>query len=308
MSEADTADTRQATVPPRLRRPHDEPVWRIMRQIWDRLNRKNEHFVCPIVGREGIGKSHTAIKIASMIDSSFSSDQVFFRAAEFLEMLRDEQYSRGDMFILDEAGVSFGKRTWADRAQVTANQALQLIRDHNIGLLFSLPRLSELDSQTQGRAHAFFEITHKQDGDHVAGKWKWIDPDRTGTTGKIYKKFPRNGSGQKIHEIGFAPPDPELIEPYEERKGEFQHEVYQDAITKLRGEEGDEDDEAELTPKDISQKILTEDGVRKYLKTINNGSQTVLDWKKIRAEYEIGRRQAKEVKSLLMEEVEVDVI
>lgn len=304
MSEAEQPGT---TVPPKLQAPHQEHVWRILRQVWDRMNAKDEHFVMPIVGREGIGKSQTALKIGSMLDKQFTHENVLFRAEEFLKILRDEEYYQGAIYVLDEAGVSFGKRSWQDSAQVKANQAMQLIRDHNVGLIFTLPRLSELDSQTQGRAHAFYEIVEKVDGDHVVGKWKWIDPDRSGVTGKIYKKFPRNRSGQPIRRIGFAPPDPEIVEPYNERKREYQQQVYDEAIGELE-DDGDDDTSQRPNPQQIANEIVENEGVRRYLKTINNGTQTVLDWKKIRSEYDVGQRRAKEVKSLVLEQVNIDVM
>lgn len=305
MSEAE--QQQGTTVPPKLQRPHNEPVWRILRQVWDRMNAKDEHFVMPIVGREGIGKSQTALKIGSMLDERFTHENVLFRAEEFLKILRDEEYYQGAIYVLDEAGVSFGKRSWQDSAQVKANQAMQLIRDHNVGLLFTLPRLSELDSQTQGRAHAFYEIVEKADGDHVMGKWKWIDPDRSGVTGKIYKKFPRDRAGRPIRRIGFAPPDPEIVEPYSERKREYQQQVYDEAIGELQDDDSD-DSSQRSNAQEIADEILESEGVRRYLKTINGGAQTVLDKNKIMTEHDVGKERAKSVKSILMEEIDVDVI
>jgi len=205
--------------------------------------------------------------------------------------------------------VSFGNRSWQDRARVLANQALQLIRDHNVGLLFSLPRLGELDSQTQGRLQAFFEITEKNEGEHIRGKWKWVDPDRTDTTGEIYKKFPKTESGERIKRVGFTPPATNLIGPYQAEKDDFQDEVYDEAIGKLEdatdgGDDGDSRDKAEQ----IADEILENEGVRRYLKPINNGAQTVLDKQKIKSEHGVGDRRAKQVKSRLMEEIDVDVM
>jgi len=162
----------------------NDAAW-LLDQVWQRMNERNEHFVGVFVGREGSGKSLTAIKVAEMVDPRFDPDEnIFFQLDNFLEVLANEEYTAGDVFVLDEAGVQLGNRTWQDRAQVLANQALQLIRDHNVGLIFTLPRLSELDKQARGRLQLMFEITAKNEGQYVKVRPKMLDPDRTGTTGK----------------------------------------------------------------------------------------------------------------------------
>lgn len=291
--------------PPEPLRDPSVPVEELLRNVWGRLNEKNEHFVGVIVGREGIGKSLTAIKLGWLLDPNFSADNVIFRVQTLLELLRDEDYQAGDVYILDEAGVSFGSRTWQDRAQRLANQALQLIRDHNIGLIFTLPRLGEFDSMTQGRLHAYFEITDKEPDEYVEGRWKWVDPDRGDTTGKVYKKYPRTDRGNRVTKFGFRPPPDEIIGPYNERKDEFQKETYDQAIEEL-SEDGPDDKTRSAT--DIADEILANEGVEPYINEINNGSQRVLDKNLIGAEYDLSHRKRKEVKSLLSTEVDGDVV
>jgi hypothetical protein len=226
---------------------------------------------------------------------------VLFGPAELLEMLRDEEYRSGGVYVLDEAGVSFGSRTWQEKAQVRANQALQLIRSHNIGLVFTLPRLSELDSQTEGRLHAFYEITNKVPDEHVTGKWKWIYPDRTGKTGEIYQQYPRTETGDIVRSISFTPPAESIIEPYEERKSGFQTEQYDRALGELND---DDDDDEVLSPNDIAESILDNGTVDEYIRDINNGTQTILDKQEIKTRWDVGRPKAKEVKSILLHSID----
>jgi len=95
-----------------------------------------------IVGREGKAKSHTALKIASGVDPTFTADRVFFNVAHALSALNGDKYGKGQMVVIDEAGVSMGNRTWYDRDQIEINQALQTVRSKNMGVLWTLPRLS----------------------------------------------------------------------------------------------------------------------------------------------------------------------
>lgn len=290
--------------PAYLQEPRTQPIEDIFYVVWERLNLLNEHFMGVIVGREGSGKSMSCIKIAQLVDPEFTAEQIFFHPEELLRLLRDEDFRPGAVYVLDEAGVSFGNRSWYDEAQIKVNKALQLIRSHNIGLIFSLPRLGELDSQTEGRLQAVLELTEKQDGEYVAGSWLWKDPDRRNKTGKVYEHYPRTDRGERVTRIELTPPSQKIIEPYEEQKKQFQREVYDDAIGEL---EADEEDKL-TKPKDIARDILDEEGVRPFLKEINNGTQTVLDKDLIAAEYEIGRRKAKQVKKLVAKELDIDVI
>lgn len=286
--------------PPNLQGENEQHAPWLLRSIWERVNRKNEHFMGVIVGQEGHGKSHTAVRIASEVDPTFSHERVMFDVGELLKRLKDGNHHKGAFYVLDEAGVQLGRRTWQDRSQILANQALQLIRDHNLGLIFTLPRLGEFDSQAQGRLQAAYEITEKKDGKFVRGKWKWFDPDRMDETGVIYKKLPRrrqNGQLKRIKTIAFGPPDHELIEPYEERKGQFQEEFYEEVIESLEDAEEDEE-ENEKSMQEIATQVA-KDGLAPFVSENSQRGTAYINWRLIRAEYGISQSDAQGVKALL---------
>jgi len=281
----------------------------LLRNIWDRINKENEHFMGVIVGKEGDGKSYTAIKIANNMDPSFNSDRIIFDVMNLLEVLNSGDHDAGQWYVLDEAGVQMGKRTWQDRSQILANQALQLIRDHNLGLIFTLPRLSEFDSQAKGRIQAAYEITRKVHDNHVRGKWKWFDPDRMDQTGEIYKKFPRrtqNGENKRITKLNFTPPEcDEVVETYEERKSQFQNEFYEQVIEEARDDtEGEGSDD--LKAPQIAQQIIDDEGTDEYI--MDNNGQEYIDRDLIEIEYEIGARRSKKVKKILKQGLDQEVM
>lgn len=293
--------------PQQLQKPnHNHTLW-LLRRVWDRVNRDNEHFMGCIVGREGSGKSYTAVKIADMVDPNFNADRIIFDVSKLLRVLRDGDHSPGNFYVLDEAGVQFGNRTWQDRGQILANQALQLIRSHNLGLIFTLPRLSELDSQAEGRLQALLEMTDKEPGQYVELKWKWMDPDRTDDTGKIYKKYPKRRDGgfvKRITRNTFAPPDnTEVIEEYERRKEEFQAGVYDETIELL--DDMEEEEEEKPSPKEIAEDIA-DGGLPDVVSRHNQTKQPYINKDLIRAEYEISHSDANAVKSLLERRFNVD--
>jgi len=273
----------------------------LLRRIWERVNQKNEHFMGVIVGREGSGKSYTALRIASELDPSFDESRIIFDVGDLLEDLRDGTHSAGDFYVLDEAGVQLGRRTWQDRAQILTNQALQLIRDHNLGLLFTLPRLSELDSQAQGRLQAFYEITEKEDEEYVRGKWKWMDPDRADDTGKIYKKYPRrlqNGKRKRINSLAFQPPGEDIVDPYEDLKSTFQTEFYDEVITKMRDgeDDGDGDDGPDL--RELATEIAN-NGMGQYVVENKQTGEPYINRDLIRVNHDLSQNDARAIKSLL---------
>lgn len=295
------------TPPPKLQGRNEHHVPWLLRRIWDRVNVQNEHFMGVIVGREGSGKSHTAIRIASEVDPTFGPDRVIFDVAELLERLKNGEHEKGNFYVLDEAGVQLGRRTWQERSQVLANQALQLIRDHNLGLIFTLPRLGEFDSQAQGRLQAALEIIEKEDGEYVRGKWKFFDPDRMDDTGKIYKKNPRrrdNGAIHRLVTVAFKPPDSKLIDPYEDRKSEFQEEFYEEVI----GELSDEED-AEVDDKKGVMDIAAEidgDAIEPFVSENGRDGTPYINKDLIRAHHDISHADARTVKALLEEQFDKD--
>lgn len=287
----------QAQVPEPLRQNTIEA--RIIKQkIWQRMWEDNEHFMAVVVGREGSGKSLTGAKLAECVDPTFDAERVMFDPVNFLKKLqqwKENNETRGKMVVIDEAGVGVGVRTWYDKEQIRLNQVLQIIRDENMGVVFTLPRLEELDSQTEGRLHAYLEMTEKRQDKWAKLKWLNWDPTRDGRN-KVYREYPElrvNGSKRKIKRLCISPPSQEFIEDYEDRKNEFQAREYQAAIDEM---EDDVDDEQSV--KDIAMEIA--DGmIENYVSRHSQNNTPYINDNLIRADYELSQRDAKAVKDLL---------
>ena len=293
------------TPPPKLRQLDDEEVSaRIVRQkIWKPTNLQNQHFMGAVVGREGTGKSYSALTLASAVDPEFTADDVFFKPEKLLEALRSDEYGAGNAVVIDEAGVGLGNRSWYEKEQILLNQALQTARDDNAVVLFTLPRLEELDSQTIGRLHAFVEMleTHPEDGYAVA-KWKNISMTRDGA-GKTYKKYPRlrvNGVNKRVSRFGITAPDDDLAEAYEERKEAFKSELYEEAIAAYDDEDGDD----EKQPDQIADEIIDE-GVSNVVSEHGRNGTLYVDKDIIRVEYGLSHRDAAAVKKLVEKQADV---
>jgi len=302
------------TVPEPLQR--DTVEAKILREkIWERLWEHNEHFMGVIVGREGKGKSWTGIKLGEVVDPTFTHERVMFDPVNFLEHLKDwkeANETQGKFVVIDEAGVGVGVRTWYDKDQIALNQVLQIIRSENMGVVFTLPRLSELDSQTRGRMHAYMEMTDVRAGEWAKLKWHDWDPTRDGR-GDFYRERPTisrevqpegtgptispqlssNNAKQTINRLSISPPSDEIVEPYEKAKTQFQNEEYAHAIEEM----GDDTDD-EQTVKDVAMEIADEE-IGEYVAEHNQNGTAYINANLIRADYELSKNDAKTVKDLL---------
>lgn len=306
LDESTQKATQEPSPPDALKQLDDRAIGaRLARQkIWRPCNINNQHFMAAIVGPEGSGKSGTALSVCETVDPGFTADRVFFDPADFMEWCDSDDRTAGDAAIIDEAGVGLGNRTWHDEDQILLNKALQTARDDNFAVFFTLPRLSELDSQTRGRLRSFIECVDLDEGNHVEVKWKNYKPSR-GEEDYVIKPYPRlrvNHRKRRITRVKISPPSDALWTAYNERKAAFKAELYADTISSLR-EDGDGDDE--LSPVEIADEIATGD-LQAYIG--DNYGQKYINRDKIKNDFDIGEAKSKQVKTALQEDWDVDAI
>jgi nicotinamide riboside kinase len=276
----------------------DHPVQLVLRQeIWGRLNERNQHFMAVLVGPEGSGKSYTSLKIAELVDPTFTAERVMFNPADFLEQLQEWKAAgetKGKMVVVDEAGVGIGTRSWYEKDQIKLNKVLQVIRDENMGIIFTVPSLKDLDSQARRRLRAYCEMVNLQEGKYADMKFlRWL-PKRDDKN-KTYRKYPVvrvNGDHRKIRRLRFAPPTPELSRAYNQRKATFQAQLYDEAESEFRG------DDDQISEQDIADKII-DNGIEQYKAVANGNGIEYIDSDLIQLDYETSGRKAKRVQKLL---------
>lgn len=286
--------------PERLRQlDQDQHSARIVRQkIWRQMNVENQHFMAAIVGREGTGKSHSALSLCRTVDPEFSSDDVFFNPEDLLEAFDSDQYGAGNMIVLDEAGVGLGNRSWYNKEQILLNQTLQTVRDDNMGVIFTLPRLEELDSQTIGRLHSLIQMEETYpDRGWALSRWKNIVMTRD-NSGKEFQKYPRlrvDGVKKRITRFGISAPPEELVDEYEQGKEAFKEQLYEEAMAAY---DGDDDGDEEADPTDIADSIIS-DGVSDVVSEHGQNETLYVDKDIIRVQYDLSHRDAAAVKKLV---------
>jgi hypothetical protein len=295
----------EPTPPPALRDLGERaPSRKVLKsQMWRRMNVQNEHFMGVIVGREGWGKSHSALTVAKAVDPSFGADDVFFQPQQLLEAFDSDAYDEGNVVVLDEAGVGLGSRSWYEKEQVLLNQTLQTVRDDNMGVLFTLPRLSELDSQTRGRLHAFVQIVDINRDEYALAKWKRVKPLRDERSDILYP-YPEvrdGGRMRRIERVRIDPPPEDLAEAYEERKEAFKDELYEEAIAAYDDDENSDD---EKSPDEIADEII-DSGVSNVISEHGRNGTLYVDKDIIRVEYDLSHRDAAAVKKLVEKQADV---
>lgn len=297
--------TSDAPQPPEPLRNHGGSVSAkvLRRYIWRRMNLENQHFMGVVVGREGSGKSHTALRICEACDPSFDADRVFFDPRDLLEAFQSDELGAGNMIMLDEAGVGLGNRSWYEKEQILLNQTLQTVRDENMGVLYTLPRLSELDSQTIGRLHSLLSMQDlNKDEGYATLKWKNIEPNREDRNGKIYKKYPRmrvDGREHRVTSIAISAPSTDLAEAYEGRKEAFKDDLYERAIEAQESAAGEENSQ---TPQDVAEEVLEDDRVDEFVSHHGQTGRAYVDKDLLAAEYGLSVRKSNTAKKLIEKE------
>jgi hypothetical protein len=70
----------------------------------------------------------------------------------------------------------------------------------------------------------------------------------------------------------------------------------------------DEEEDGERTPKEIANTICENGRVDEFIREVNGGTQRYIDASRIIAEFEVSQSKAKAAKSLLLDEVDDDVM
>jgi hypothetical protein len=204
----------------------------LVKDIHNRLFKLNKNWLGVVCGGTGSGKSYSAIKLAEEIDPNFNIDQIVFSGEEFLEILTSKKLKRGSCIIWDEAGVGIPKREWYTISNKMINYVLQTFRYENLAVIFTVPTLKFIDSNSQKLFHCYIEtmrIEHEKK--KVISKVKrmiyFAQRDKT------YYMFYRNGNSV-ITEHAFGLASKKILEDYEKKKSKWAFELKESALRDLR--------------------------------------------------------------------------
>ena len=156
---------------------------------------------------------------------TFTIKSVAFSAKEFMEILNNiDSLKKGDVIILDEAGIFMSSRSWQSLNNKMINFILQTFRNLNLIVIITVPNLTFIDSQSRKLFHLLMEtqeINYKEKKVIVKPLLMQNNPK----INKLYLKYLRikiKGKGvMPIKKVKFGLPSELLIKQYEEKKSRF---------------------------------------------------------------------------------------
>ncbi|MDD3772705.1 MAG: hypothetical protein PHC38_08630, partial [Weeksellaceae bacterium] len=131
--------------------------------LYSRLIKNNKNVLSAELGPTGSGKSYRDLRKAELwyefyFHEKFPAERnICFGVDQVMKRLSDEDLRRGDIIVVEEAGVNLGSREWQSKFSRMFNYVLQSFRSMNIAIFFNLPYLSMLDKQARHLLHYYAE-------------------------------------------------------------------------------------------------------------------------------------------------------
>jgi hypothetical protein len=196
--------------------------------MYRRIFKSNNSFIQVTVGQTGSGKSMKDIREVELwykqvLKRPFPLENICFSSEQILTRLTSNELKKGDILVLEEAGVSQGSLDFASSVAKIFNYVLQSFRSMQIILFLNLPYFSMLNKNTRMLTHMLHETVeidkhHKQ----CIVKPKFLKANQQ--SGKVYTHFPQvliNRSWESVERLGYHLPSEDIRVPYEQKKAQF---------------------------------------------------------------------------------------
>jgi len=211
--------------------------------IKELIFKKNKNFFMIVVGSTGSGKSYSALKLAELLDPTFTIDRCCFKAIDFMRKVKELQNQaeeqkkaiKGKVILWDEMGVEHNAREFMTTSNRAINFFFQTSRYLNLIVIMTVPYLSFIDSASRKLCHCIAEtqgINQREKQSTLKIKFLQVAP----LTSKEYPKYLRykqNNKSYVLKKIGVGIPNKDLLELYEKKKRAYGSWLYEDTINKL---------------------------------------------------------------------------
>ncbi len=198
------------------------------------LNKKN--FLCCITGPTGSGKSWSALSICNQVDPSFNPSRIVFSMKELMNLVNRGDLKSGSAILWDEAGIDLSNRNWQSLVNKSINYLLQTFRHKRLVLIFTVPYMDFLDTNSRKLFHAEI-LTQKINFKKKVVKTKAYLMQYNPRNKKFYYKYLRVKTKKGIAPITIynieAPPT-WLIDSYEDLKTKFTSKLNLDIEQQLK--------------------------------------------------------------------------
>lgn len=293
------ADSGGSIVPDDAPDPPENVI--LKHHAWGPMWVENSNAIFTVVGDPGDGKSWASLRMAEVIDPTFTIDRVAFDIIEFIRLVMDDSIGQGQVIILEEGEVEASAYDWHSKSNKVFRTILDTWRHQNRMAIINLPTFAALDKGARRRTDAIVEMMEaKPWKDYSQAKFKLA------SYGNIEDNFTspfQTLEGKERRYIRFRPPSKELREEYEFQKEEFTSGLNQELLEELLEDHEDTEGD-EKKPENIKDDILERGAEEEYISTYNG--RRYVKHELIEADYDIGGRRSKTVKSLLERELGLD--
>lgn len=216
----------------------------LMRYIRGRLKRFKTTTIV-LTGGLGTGKSYTCLRIAELwykfnFNKEFPIENVCFDIGEAMKLLTSGKLKKGEIIIIEEAGVNINAKDFQSKVNRFFNFYMQAFRQKQVMVLFNCPVFDMIDKSTRILVNANF-ITQKIDRKRKLCIVKPFIHQLNQQTGKVYTKYLRvwaNGTGygfrSPIKNMEFSLPSEKLVGEYERKKERFLDQLGDDTYMMVK--------------------------------------------------------------------------
>jgi len=259
----------------------------IAKYIKKRVHKQNKNLLGAFVGETGSGKSYAAIRMGEVLNKNFTNEKIFLDPKKFLKYCKNKA-TKGDVLIMDEAGVGLPSREWWSESNKVFNYVTQTFRKENLIVLFTLPHLGKMDKQSRNLLHVVFPMVKQ-------GKAKTIQMRSDPIDGNTWPRYMKL-KGEKYKYAHFSlPKNKELLKNYEKRKDRLVDELYDKAI---QGFDEEKNKPKTVRLRKLGDKILN-NGVNDYIKEYKTKGGWRVDKNLLRIDHDLTKDEADMVKSYI---------
>lgn len=212
--------------------------------IKSRMIRHNKNVLLAITGPTGSGKSYTSLRVAELwykdyFHKPFPIKNCCFTVDSLIRLLHSKELKRGEIIILEEAGVNLNSLDFQNKIAKLFTFVLQSFRSMNLCLILNLPVLTMLNKSARLLLHSNFVTA----GIDFTKKTSIVKPyfhQLNQQTGKVYSKYLRvkhGGIAKPVKKFVYKIPSEELIKEYEKEKLKFVSDLLGGFVAKLQEEQ-----------------------------------------------------------------------
>lgn len=207
----------------------DKEAW-LAQEIRERVLKNNLNAICIWVGPTGGGKSYSALRLAELVDPSFTLAHLVFRPIDFLDLINQADLPRGSVLVWDEMGLGMPARDWNSLFNKAIGYVLQSFRFRNLALFMTVPDQSFIDSQARRLFHYYFECieVNREQGFVTA---KPFQVQHSARFDKDYMKYPvitlETGPVQ-VGSVAFRLPSSGIRSSYERKRKDYMDAYYRE--------------------------------------------------------------------------------